>query len=130
MNKIRWGELVEESKDAGPYKLARAKSDGHEFTVHVMETYGIQGSAPKGSQLVIIPIDGDLGKAIAFAIPPPKDRVDGHKPGETRLKNHVAGQSLLLDKDGNIVEDAKGKKDETLGGDYNLSTGGVIYVNC
>lgn len=129
-NRIRWGELIEESNDAGPYKLVRARSDGHEFTVKIMETYGVQSSAPKGSHLLIIPIDDDLGKAIAFAIPPAKDRVDGHKPGETRFKNHVAGQSYLQDKDGNIIEDASGRKDETLGGDYNLTTDGTIYVNC
>lgn len=138
MNGTRWADLIEVSKDKGPYKLARFKADNHEFTAIIFDPYGVQGVAPKGSRALIVPVDGDLGKAVAFVMPPDKDRVDGQKSGETTIKNHVAGQSTKFDKDGNVVtnasgdhtEDFQGKHNETIGGDKVVKTGGVIYVNC
>lgn len=137
-DRTRWAELIEVSKDKGPYKLAKFKADNHEFMSIIFDCYGIQGVAPKGSRALIVPVDGDLGKAIAFVMPPDKDRVDGQKEGDVRLKNHVKGQSIHLDDSGNVTVEASGRHQETIGGErtetiggqYRLTTDGVIYVNC
>lgn len=99
----RWGDLIEVSNDKGPYKLAKFRSDSHEFMAQIIDPYGIQGSPPKGSQALLIPVDGDEGKMIAFVMPPPKDRSDGLKAGEAQLKNHVAGQFIYQMENGDTV---------------------------
>ena len=134
----RWGNLIEVSNDKGPYKLAKFESDKHQFTAQIIDPYGMQGNPPKGSQCLLIPVDGDEGKMIAFVMPPPKDRVDALKAGETAYKNHVAGQQTTFTEDGDIVTTASGKHTETfggehvenIGGDKRITTGGVVYINC
>lgn len=98
-----WGEIIEESQDSGPYKKVKMRSDGHEFPATVIEPYGLQGSAIKGGMALVIPVNGDMGQAVVIPMPPPKDRVDGHKPGEARLHNHKHGQNVLLDDSGNVL---------------------------
>ena len=52
--------------------------------------------------MVFLP-DGDEGKAVAVIMAPPKDRVDGQKPGMVTVKNHAKGQHMVMDDDGNVI---------------------------
>lgn len=97
-----WAKVVEESKDAGPYKLVRVKADGHEFTARVLESGGFHQSPLKDSDVLIAMPDGNIGKASIIGGQPPKDRVDGQKPGMVTLKNHKKGQTVEMDNEGNI----------------------------
>ena len=117
----RWGELTGVSKDKGPYKLAEVSVDGKTMDVMMMDAFGVQSNPHKGAQVAIFLLDGDEGKAIGFPLPRPKDRIDQQAEGEVTLKNHDAGQSLKLDKDGNMAHDAKGKITLTSGGELHLN---------
>lgn len=138
MNGIRWGNLVKVTNDKGPYKLAKFKADNHEVVGQIVDSYGIQGSPPEGSQALLIPVDDDEGKFVAIVMPPPKSRETGLKAGEVKLKNHTAGQSIFMDETGNTTVDMSGKHIETIGGDrtetiggtVRTTTGGVWFVNC
>lgn len=99
----RWAQLIEVSKDKGPYKLARVQSEGHEFTVHLIDFNGMSSNPIKDSQVFIFPGNSDTGQAIGFAMPPPAERVDQQKEGENTYKNHKQGQFIKLDDDGNII---------------------------
>ncbi|MFP3921669.1 MAG: hypothetical protein ACLFPA_12270 [Dichotomicrobium sp.] len=108
MSHVRFGEVLEASNDKGPHKLVKIQSDGKEMIAEIWEPYGVQGSPPRQSTgLVLIP-DGDEGKAVFIPKPPPKDRVDGQAEGEVTYKNHVAGQALKMDKDGNVTLELSG----------------------
>lgn len=100
---IRFGVLTEESNDAGPHKLVRAKADGKPMDVKVWETYGVQASPTKDSDMLILSPDGDDGKAVGFIIPPPAKRTSGQKPGEVSYPNHLTGNTIVHDVDGNTI---------------------------
>ena len=101
------------SNDKGAFKQARFTADGHEFTAQVVESYGVQGAPVAGGQAIIFPLDGDMSKCIAFVMPPPKDRVDQQEEGEVTFKNHKAGQTIEMDKDGNVT----------------IKTPGILHLN-
>jgi phage gp45-like len=105
---IRFGEIKEASTDAGPHKLIRVTADGKPMTVKLWEPYGVQGSPTVGGEVLIFTPDGDDGRAVAIAMPPPKDRVDGQKQGEVTIKNHAAGQTVKMDADGNVSVECAG----------------------
>ena len=100
---IRFGVVKEESADKGPHKLVRAISDGKSMDVKVWETTGISASPTKDSDMLILTPDGDDGKAVGFIMPPPAKRTDGQKPGDVSYPNHVTGNTIVHDKDGNTV---------------------------
>jgi phage gp45-like len=105
---IRFGVIEEESKDAGPHKLVRVKADGKMMDLKIWEPYGVQGSPPKGSEVLIFAPDGDDGKAVGIAMPPASQRVDGQKPGELTYINHVAGQKVKMSANGNVDVECSG----------------------
>lgn len=105
---IRFGVVTEVSKDAGPHKLIKVVADGKAMDVKIWEPYGVQGSAPAKSEVLIFTPDGDDGKAVGIVMPPPKDRVDGQKTGEVTFKNHVAGQTAKFDENGNVSVECSG----------------------
>lgn len=98
-----WGEIIEESNDKGPYKLVKMRADGHEFVATILEPYGVQGSPIAKGQGLVIPVDGDMGKAVVIPMPPPAARVDQQKPGELTLINHKAGITIKLADDGTVT---------------------------
>lgn len=100
---IRWATVTKSSNDKGPYKLVDVESDGHKFTAHVIEPYGVQGSPLKDGQALIIPVDGDEGKAVALIMPPPAKRTDQQKEGEVSYPNHDTGNTIKHDKDGHTT---------------------------
>lgn len=102
-NTSYYAELIEVSKDAGPYKLAKVKAFGNEFYVHIAEPQGLQSNPINGSLVLVTKADGDLGKAFGTVLPPPKDRVDAQKEGEATYINHKAGQTMKFDEDGNVT---------------------------
>lgn len=116
-----FANVKEVSADKGPFKRMRVEADGHEFSVQVLEPYGLQSSPIKGGQVAIIPMDGDMSKCLAIAMPPPADRVDGQKEGEVTLRNHKAGQNFKFDEDGTAtLETPK---------DIIFKSGGIIHFN-
>ena len=100
---IRWGNVKRTSNDAGPYKLVTVECDGTELECQVLDLSGVEHSPMEGGQAMVFLPDGDEGKAVAVIMAPPKDRVDGQKPGMVTLKNHSKGQSVVLDNDGNVI---------------------------
>lgn len=110
---IRWGKLKGPSDDKGPYKLHTIETDGKEMDIHIIEPYGIQGNAIKDSMVLVFVPDGDEGKAVGIALPPPAKRVEGQKDGEVQLKNHATGNEI---------------KHEA-GGDTIIKTAGIFHVN-
>lgn len=99
----RFAEMKEVTNDKGPYKLARFEAEkGHTVTAQIIEPFGLQSSPMKGGQAILIPLDGDEGKFVALVLPPPKDRVDGQKEGETTLINNKTGTKVTMLENGNI----------------------------
>jgi phage gp45-like len=88
---VRTGELIEESKDQGPFRIARVQVDGDEKDVILVNDHGLVSAPLKGSQMLLLQADGEDGKIYAIALAPPKDRIDGNKPGENRAKNLKTG---------------------------------------
>lgn len=127
---MRWGEMVGESNDKGPYKLGRFQSDGQEVTAIIMESYGVQGSPLKGGQTLLIPLDGDEGKMLAFVLPPPSKRTDQQKPGEVSYPNHDTGNVMKHDVKGNTTTTTKKELVDKVGTDARINTGGIYYINC
>lgn len=107
-SQIRWGRLKTVSNDKGPYKLATFDVDGAERDVQILETSGIQTSPERESIAMIICPDGDEGRMFAIVMPPPGKRIDGQKEGETTFVNHVTGNTIQHDADGNTVAKTKG----------------------
>lgn len=134
---IRWGNLTEVSSDKGPYKLSTFDVDGAERICKVLDVSGIQTNPMKGSQAMIICPDGDEGRAIAIAIPPPAERTDLQKEGETTFTNHKDKQYIALKEGGHIEVKAKGNRtenldgnhDEKVGGNINVTSGGILHLN-
>lgn len=122
---IRTGELIEESKDKGPFRLARAAFDGDEKDVILINDHGIISAPLKGSHLILLEADGEDGKIYAIAFAPPAQRIDQNKPGENRIKNlktmalieqtdegHTniyTPKNATIKADGDVEVEAKGK---------------------
>jgi len=130
MTAIRWATIKKSSNDKGPYKLVEVESDGHQFVAHVLEGYGVQGSPLKDGQALIIPVDGDEGKAVAIVMPPPAKRTDEQKEGEVSYVNHDTGNVMKHDADGTTTTTTKKDLVDKVGGDYRTNTGGIYYINC
>lgn len=126
----RWGQIVTVSNDKGPFKLIRVQSDGHEVTAKVLEPYGVQGSPMKDGIVLMFPLDGDEGKMIAIAMPPPAKRTDEQKPGEVSYVNHDTGNAMKHDADGTTTTTTKKDLVDKVGGDCRTDTGGIYYINC
>lgn len=121
MNGVIMGELIEESNDKGPYRLARVRFDGDEQDVHLLDFGGIVNAPLKDAQVLLFHVDGQPGKLFGIAMSAPKDRIDGNKPGENRVKNLKTGA---------LIEQTDGKKttmqDETV---VIKSPGGIVHIN-
>lgn len=142
----RWGDIIKESADKGPYKLLRVQSEGHEFDAIVIESYGMQASPIEKGQVFVLPFNTDNGQAVAMVLPPPAKRVDLQKPGEVSLKNHVSGNRRYMDNDGdtrestkrdfiaqserNNITEAKNDSVERPKRHHHIETGGICYINC
>lgn len=112
---FRWATLKEVSNDKGPYKLATFEADGQDIIAHPLDIGGVQMNHQKGSLAFIITPDGDPGRAIAFVLPPPANRTDQQAEGEVTFTNHLKGQAVKMDKDGNIILTSSGS--------------GIVHVN-
>jgi phage gp45-like len=118
---IRTGQLIEESKDTGPHRLVRVAYDGDEKDAALIDFGGVVSAPLKGAQMLIIPADGDEGKLYAIALAPPKDRIDGNKPGENRIRQLKTGAQ---------IEQTDGKKTNISDGDVVItSTSGTVHIN-
>lgn len=109
------------SNDKGAHKQLRLTADDDEFTAQVLEGYGVQGSPITGGQALVLCPDGDLSKAFAIMMPPPRDRVDQQAEGEVTYKNHKAGQTIKHDKDGTTTHEAPK--------DVIIKSGGIVHIN-
>ena len=110
----RDGVVVEESKDSGPFPIVKVLSDGKKVDVTIISMGGLTGSPLKDSKVIILPLDGDMGRAYGLiAGSPTSDRVDAQKPGETTLKNHKTGNHLKHQDNGDTV----------------VVTSGIVHVN-
>ncbi len=105
---IRWAKVVGPSNDKGPYKLVDLEADGKQITAMVLDLGGVHVTPVKDGQALILLPDGDEGKAVCIVMPPPAKRVDEQKEGMMTLKNHVKGQSIVLDDNGNIIAKTTG----------------------
>lgn len=142
----RWGDIITESNDKGPYKLVRVQSEGHEFDAIVIESYGMQASPIEKGQVFVLPCNTDNGQAVALVLPPPAKRVDQQKPGEVSIKNHVSGNRTYMDNDGDTrsamkrdsivsperhaITNAKQDSVERPGRHHHIQTGGLCLINC
>jgi phage baseplate assembly protein gpV len=108
MTTLFWAEVIQPSKDAGPYKGVRVQADGHEFNAMVLEPGGFHQSPMMGSQILVALPDGDMGKAVVIGGQAPKDRVDGQKEGMLTIKNHKTGAFTQMDADGNVNTETSG----------------------
>ena len=126
----RWATVVGPSNDKGPHRLLRVKSDGHEMTAEVYDPFGMAGNPIAGSKVLLVQLDGDEGKVVAFPMAPPARRMDKMKGGETALLSPQTGNYVKHDADGNpkIVTSAEMK--EKVGADKRTNTEGVYYINC
>lgn len=118
---IRWAQVKKASDDKGPYKLYTVETDGKEMDCIGVETYGVQGNAPQDCQALVLVPDGDEGKAVVIILPPPAKRTDQQKEGEVTFINHVKGQTIKHDADGNTRHDAPK--------DIIMTSGGEIHLN-
>ena len=73
------------------------------------------------AQALILAPDGDEGRAIAFVMPRPKDRVDGQKEGESQFVNHETGNT--------ITHSADGTTTHTSAGDIIIRSAGIVHIN-
>lgn len=105
---FRWGKLARVSNDKGPYKLATFSVDGVDREAHIFDVSGIQTNPQKDSLAFLICPDGDEGRAIAFVLPPPEKRIDGQKEGESTFANHVTGNTVQHQANGDTVVKTKG----------------------
>lgn len=126
----RWGEVIEESNDKGPYKIVRVQSEGHEFEAIIVEAYGMQASPVKGGQIFILPFNADNGQAMAMVLPPPAKRVDEQKPGEVSIKQHKSGNRRYMDNDGDTQEATKRDFSIKTKRHHTIDTEGICYINC
>jgi phage gp45-like len=99
-----WAKVTKASNDEGPYRLLEVDAHDNPIDVTVISVGGSESGPMVGGQVLLFPIDGDLGKAVGFCMPPPSDRQDKLKEGEVQTKNYKAGrgQTVKLDDDGNI----------------------------
>lgn len=126
---FRWGKLARVTRDKGPYKLATASVDGVDREVHLFDVSGVQVSPQKDSLLFMICPDGDEGRAIAFALPPPAERTDGLKEGESVFTNHKDKQAIKMSDGGHIEVTGKGNKTTTMDGNITITSGGIVHIN-
>jgi len=128
-SQIRWGKLTRVSKDKGPYKLATASVDGVDREFKVLDVSGVQTNPMKDSQVMLICPDGDEGRMFGIVIPPPAQRTDGLKEGESVFTNHKDGQFIKMSEGGHIEEKAKGNKTTEVDGTITVKSGGVLHLN-
>lgn len=126
---IRWGKLSRVSNDKGPYKLATFSIDGVDRECKILDVSGIQSNPMKDSQAMIICPDGDEGRAFAIVIPPPAERTDALKEGESVLTNHKDKQYIKMSEGGHIEEKAKGNKTTEVDGTITIKSGGILHLN-
>lgn len=100
---IFWAEVTEPSNDKGPYKLARVKSDDHEFNAQVLDSMGAFGNPMKGGQALVVLPDGVMEKAVIIGGVPPAKRRDGTVEAESGMGNFKAGTEMIFKDDGTIV---------------------------
>lgn len=118
----RFAEMKEVTNDKGPYKLARFEAEkGHVVTAQIIEPFGVQASPMKGGQAILIPLDGDEGKFVAIVLPPPKDRVDAQKEGETTIINNKTGTKASMLENGNY--------ETSSAGDTIMRSTGIFHIN-
>ena len=101
--KARRAVITQVSEDTGPFRLVTVESDGTPYDAQITFPYGVEGNPIKGSNVFLIPIEGEPGQFVGLPEPPPKDRVDGLKEGEVNLQNYKTGNSIKMDKDGTIT---------------------------
>lgn len=110
---IRWGRVVKESDDKGPYKLHTIETDGKQMDIQAVECYGVQGNSIAECQCLVLVPDGDEGKAVAIIMPPPAKRTDQQKAGEVSYVNHETG---------NVIK-------HEANGDTTIRTAGILHIN-
>jgi phage gp45-like len=110
---IRWATIKRTSNDKGPYKTVTVECDGAEYELMALDLGGVQSAPVEGGQVLMFLADGDEGKAAGIVMPPPADRVDQQKPGETTIKNWTRGQTIKLDDNGDVV----------------IKTPGIVHIN-
>jgi hypothetical protein len=65
---IRFGRVLGPSKDKGPHKQVKVRSNGREFRAKVWEPYGVSGNPVTDSECLILVPEGDEGKAVDGSI--------------------------------------------------------------
>lgn len=127
---VRWGMLKGPSSDKGPHKLATAVMDGKEIDVQVFEVGGVEGIDVEEARAIILIPNGDAGQALAFVMPPPADRTDKQRPGERTYRNHITGNAIKHDADGNTTLNTKAETKIEAGTDCIIrSNGGKVRIN-
>ena len=115
----RMGVVIEASRDKGPFKLVRIRSEMREFTALIDDPYGVSGNPEKGSLVLVEPM-GDGGLEIARPVDYSPKRFDRLKEGETGFVNTKTGTTIKLDEDGHVQVDGKA--------DVNIKTAGNVNI--
>jgi phage gp45-like len=100
---IRFGRVLGPSKDKGPHKQVKVRSNGREFRAKVWEPYGVSGNPVTDSECLILVPEGDEGKAVVIPMPPPAKRRDGQSEGDLTYENIATGAFISMSADGSIV---------------------------
>lgn len=111
--RARWGKVAKASNDKGPFKLVRVESYGQEQVCEVAEVYGMQGSPPEGSRMLLIPLEGDEGKVVGIPMVPSAERFDAQKEGEQTMQHYKTKNRVTHRNNGNTI----------------IKTKGVLYIN-
>lgn len=100
-----WTKISKVSNDKGPYRILEVDAHDNPIDAVVISLGGSEAGPMEGGQALCFPIDGDMGKAVVFCLPPPSDRTDQLKEGEVETKNYKSGrgQTVKLDDGGNIM---------------------------
>lgn len=101
--RIFYGKIVGPSNDSGPYPLIEVESHDNTVPAYVVQPHGMAMNPMTDSLSVVMELDGDAGKYLAFPIAQPSVRMDGLAEGQVKFSNLRRGSTIDMDDDGNIV---------------------------
>lgn len=105
----RWlfglGRSVLPVRDDGPVQTVQVRLSGRELldAREVLTAYGIISAPPPGADMLLVCGSGDRSDSVVVAHNHQKYRFRGAEPGETGLHNGVAGSTILLAANGDVI---------------------------
>lgn len=101
--RIFYGKITGPSNDSGPYPLVEVDSHDNKVPAYLVQPHGMAMNPMTDSLSIVMELDGDAGKYLAFPIAQPSVRFDGLAAGQVKFGNLKHGSIIDMDDDGNIV---------------------------